>query len=250
MFDVESQRNSRGSKAQHPGLHGISQQTVRTDFIRKVYAIVAAQVCFTAFVAICCTHGPMAQPIMSWVSGHPAMYKWGTLIATMASMFALMANQKNHPLNLYLLGLFTLILSLNVGVICAMVSSIGLGHLVIQAAAITGALFMGLTIYTFTSKRDFSWMGAMLFPLLFALSLYGFAAMFFPSLRCGVMALVYPCFGALLFCAYIVYDTFMIIEKMGPDDYVAGAIQLYLDIINLFLYILQILLEMSKKNNN
>ena len=47
--------------------------------------------------------------------------------------------------------------------------------------------------------------------------------------------------GAMLFSAFIVYDTYMIMNRMGCDDYVIAAIELYLDIINLFLMILQLL---------
>ena len=40
----------------------------------------------------------------------------------------------------------------------------------------------------------------------------------------------------------IIHDLrYMILKRLGPDDWILGAISLYLDIINLFLYILQIL---------
>ena len=42
----------------------------------------------------------------------------------------------------------------------------------------------------------------------------------------------------LLFSLFIIYDTWLILNKFGPDDYIMASIQLYLDIINLFLYIL------------
>jgi FtsH-binding integral membrane protein len=72
--------------------------------------------------------------------------------------------------------------------------------------------------------------------------------------------MAFSLFGALLFCGFIVsraplpavprgssapllpctqiYDTNQIINKMGVDDYIIAAIELYLDIINLFMYIL------------
>ena len=51
--------------------------------------------------------------------------------------------------------------------------------------------------------------------------------------------------GAAVFCAYLVYDTWRLANQMNVDDYVEGAIQLYLDIINIFLYILDILKSMQ-----
>ena len=49
----------------------------------------------------------------------------------------------------------------------------------------------------------------------------------------------------ILTCIYIVYDTKMICEKLSIDDYVIGALMLYTDIIQLFLYILR-----ASGNNN
>jgi FtsH-binding integral membrane protein len=40
---------------------------------------------------------------------------------------------------------------------------------------------------------------------------------------------------------YIVFDTYMITSRLGYDDYIVAAIELYLDLVNLFLYILKIL---------
>ena len=53
--------------------------------------------------------------------------------------------------------------------------------------------------------------------------------------------------GALLFCGFIVYDTHMIMTHFGVDDYIIAAIELYLDVINLFQYLL-LLLTMGNNN--
>jgi FtsH-binding integral membrane protein len=46
--------------------------------------------------------------------------------------------------------------------------------------------------------------------------------------------------AVLVFCAFIIYDTDNIIKRFDYDDYVIASVDLYLDIINLFLYLLQI----------
>ena len=51
----------------------------------------------------------------------------------------------------------------------------------------------------------------------------------------------YSVIGSLLFCGYIIYDTHMIMRKLGVDDFIIASIELYLDLINLFLHILRIL---------
>ena len=46
---------------------------------------------------------------------------------------------------------------------------------------------------------------------------------------------------ALIFVGFIVYDTHMIMKHFGLDDYVIAAIELYLDVVNLFLFLLRAL---------
>ena len=47
--------------------------------------------------------------------------------------------------------------------------------------------------------------------------------------------------GALLFSLFIIYDTQMIMTTLSPEEYILATINLYMDIINLFIYILRIL---------
>ena len=54
--------------------------------------------------------------------------------------------------------------------------------------------------------------------------------------------------GTILFCGFIIYDTNNIIRKFGVDDFIIAAIELYLDVINLFLYLLALL--SGGRNNN
>lgn len=52
--------------------------------------------------------------------------------------------------------------------------------------------------------------------------------------------------GALVFCAFIIFDTQMILKRLSPEDYIIAAINLYLDILNLFIEILRILNHLNK----
>lgn len=52
--------------------------------------------------------------------------------------------------------------------------------------------------------------------------------------------------GAIVFSCFIVFDTHMLIHKLSPEEYIVAAINLYLDIINLFLEILKILDAMKR----
>ena len=53
--------------------------------------------------------------------------------------------------------------------------------------------------------------------------------------------MIYALLGAVLFSAYVVFDTFELIKRHSVDEYVWASVGLYLDILNLFLRLLDIL---------
>lgn len=61
--------------------------------------------------------------------------------------------------------------------------------------------------------------------------------------------LVFAAAGALLFCGFIIYDTHLLMHKLSPEEYILAAINLYLDIINLFLHLLRLLEAFNKKQS-
>ncbi|KAF8893485.1 inhibitor of apoptosis-promoting Bax1-domain-containing protein [Infundibulicybe gibba] len=124
----------------------------------------------------------------------------------------------SHPLNLVLLSTFTLMEAFTLGVVVAFYDN----AIVLQALLITLGVFLGLTLFTFQSKYDFSGMGPFLFGALVALCMTGLT-----------MDLIYAIGGCLLFSGYIVYDTYIINARLSPDEFIMGAISLYLDFINL-----------------
>jgi modulator of FtsH protease len=109
---------------------------------------------------------------------------------------------------------------------------------VFQAAAITGSIFVGLTAYTFISKKDFSFLGGIVYVGLFAVLGIMLVNLFVQS-EAATMAVSW--IGSVLFSLFILYDTSRILRTHASDEYVSGALSLFLDFINLFLFILRIL---------
>lgn len=112
-----------------------------------------------------------------------------------------------------------------------------------MAVVVTTVVCVGLTIFAFQTKWDFTMMGGVLFVCLLMFVLFGFVAMFFPG---RILTMVYSSLGAVLFSMYLIYDTQMMMggthkHSISPEEYVFAAITLYLDIINIFLYILSII---------
>jgi FtsH-binding integral membrane protein len=89
------------------------------------------------------------------------------------------------------------------------------------------------------TKYDFSGFAPYLMGGLWVLIITSFVAMFFPFNSFLQLILAYG--SAILFSCYIVFDTQQIIERMSPEEYIVASVELYLDVINLFISILRIL---------
>lgn len=208
---------------------------IRMDFLRKVYTILSLQIIITTAVSALFM---LCNPIKIFVHESPAL----VLISAIGSLILLLAlavYRHQHPVNLYLLFGFTLLESLSVATAVSFYEY----TIVLQAFVLTSAVFLGLTAYTFQSKRDFSKLGASLFAGLWILIIASFMRLFFYN---DTMELVFAGAGALLFCGFIIFDTHLLMHKLSPEEHVLASINLYLDIVNLFLYILRILDSMKK----
>lgn len=56
--------------------------------------------------------------------------------------------------------------------------------------------------------------------------------------------------GAVIFCGFIIFDTHLIMHKLSPEEYILASVNLYLDFLNLFLYVLRILQAMRREWTN
>lgn len=112
--------------------------------------------------------------------------------------------------------------------------------MVLQAAVLTCSLFGGLTLFACQTQIRFEFMQAGLYSALHLLIAWFFIQMLVPIDR-PIFDRVYGLVGALIFCGFILVDTQLICTRLGYDDYIVAAIELYLDLINLFLKLLRLL---------
>lgn len=106
---------------------------------------------------------------------------------------------------------------------------------VLSAAALTTAVTLALTAYVQRTGKDFSRMGGFLFGGLVIVLLTSIVALFVPALQIGVSAV-----AALLFSGFILHDTSRLLRG-EEDNYVMAACGMYLNVLNLFLAVLQLL---------
>jgi len=221
----------------YPGLSR-GENELRWGFIRKIYGILAAQIVLTTVVSAATV---LYEPINGLLRGNPGL----ALVLAILPLFLmcpLYYYQQKHPLNFIFLGLFTVCLSLSVGVACANTQ----GKIVLEALILTSGVVSSLTGYTFWASKkgkDFSYLGPVLFAGLVVLLLTSFIQIFFPLGPTSVA--IFGGFGAVLFSAFIVYDTENLIKRYTYDEYIWASVVLYLDILNLFLSILNMLKGMQ-----
>jgi FtsH-binding integral membrane protein len=109
---------------------------------------------------------------------------------------------------------------------------------ILTAGLLTVAIFGGLTAYVFISKRDFSFMRGMLTVGLIVVVVAALANFLLVSSAFGfaISAAV-----LLLFSGFVLYDTSNIIRHYPVNEYISGALALYLDAFNIFLALLNLL---------
>jgi modulator of FtsH protease len=123
-------------------------------------------------------------------------------------------------------------------IINAYISVFSNGHeLVMQAFTGTAAIFIGLSFYAITTKKDFSFLGGFLFAGILVAFLAGLGAIFFsiPALSLAVSAAF-----VLLMSGLILYETSQIVRG-GETNYILATVTLFVSIYNLFLSLLHLL---------
>ncbi|CAG4962923.1 unnamed protein product [Colias eurytheme] len=216
-----------------------SEQSIRKAFIRKVYSILMCQLLVTmGFIALFVFH----EPTKVFVRSNPYLF-WIALVVTFVCIIAMACCEnvrRTTPMNFIFLFIFTLAQSFLLGV----ASSTYEATEVFIAVGITAAVCLGLTLFAFQTKWDFTMMGGALVAASMVLLMFGLISIFIP--RNDIVRLVYASLGVLLFSMYLVYDTQLMMGgkhkySISPEEYIFAALNLYLDIVNIFLYILTIL---------
>ena len=203
----------------------------RRAFIRRVYTILSIQLLLTGSVsAFMILHVPTQVYVLT--HGWPVL---ASIFLSLGLILSLMCLKDREPINMYLLCAFTIVESFLVGTVTTAYCASGQRGIVLEAVFLTGVIFVCLTAYVYKSRADFSFLGAALYMGLGALVVWGMLAMAF-GIRTGY---VYALLGCIVFSGYVLFDTWLIMDKLSPHEHVLAAIMLYLDIINLFLYLLQ-----------
>jgi modulator of FtsH protease len=172
--------------------------------------------------------------------GIPAIaeYYWGLVILEFVLIFTIGFARNKPGLNMAMLFAFALISGLVMSVLVGRFISTGASEVVANAFILTTVAFGGLSVFAMNTTKDFTTMGKFLLITLIVVIVGSLLNIFWlhnPWMQVGIASV-----SAILFSAFILYDTQNIINGNYATP-VDGALALYLDFINLFTALLQIL---------
>lgn len=195
--------------------------------IRNTYTLLSLTLFFSAITGSIAM--AMNMPPMHWL-----LYLVGFI-----GLFFLTNMLSNSVWGLVAVFALTGFLGFNTGGIINMyLGAFANGHQIVTLAfGMTAAIFLGLSGYALTTKKDFSYMASFLFAGVIVVLIAGIANIFFqiPALALALSAVM-----VLLMCGYILYDTSNIVNG-HETNYIMATVALYVDIYILFLNLLQLL---------
>ena len=213
---------------------------VRKGFIVKTYGILLSQLAITCFFILLTFIPAIKQYVTGDLIQKPIILVFLIIFLIVTIVVCCVFSccretARTVPINYILLFSFTLCMSFYCFLLCSFYDT----SLVISAALLTFGATVGLTVYAAKTKTDFTFCGAFLFAFLFVLVL---TAILFWWVRFSVFFLM---LGVLVYSLYLIYDTQLILGnktfQYNVDDYCLAALNLYIDIIYMFIKILQII---------
>jgi FtsH-binding integral membrane protein len=206
----------------------------RATLVRRTYGLVFLSI----IVTMLGTAFGFTQPrLMQAVGAHPII----TFFCALAPLWMVMSKPREYPRNLILTFLFTFLEGIFISPWIYVYSSGGRDmSLVAQAGGLTLSAFAVLSLYAVVSRRDFSAWGSFFMVGLWVLIATSLLNIFFGN---TTTSLWLSAGTVLVFSGLLVFDTWRIVRsgQYGENDYVAAAVNIYLDLINMFLAILNLL---------
>lgn len=199
--------------------------------LKNTYMLLSATLAFSAVMAM----------VSMYLAVPPMTYMIAVIASMVLGMFVL-PRTANSSSGIGVIFLITGLLGFGLGAILSMYMALPKGPEIIATAfGGTGIIFLGLSGYALTSKRDFSFMGGFLFAGMLTVVIAIVANLFFamPALSMAISAAI-----IMLMSGFILFDTSRIING-GETNYIMATYGLYLSIFNIFISLLNLLGIMS-----
>lgn len=208
---------------------GLTQESVSVNFMKKTYQLLAASMLAAAAGAYVTM--PYAETVMQ--------YRWFIFGFELFMLFVGLGMTRNKPgLNLAALFVFTFATGVSLVPLLASLIGMGNGAVIGNAFLMTSVLFGALSLFAINSKSDYASWGKPLFITLIVVIIASLINMFL--LHSPMMHVLITAGILILFSFFTIYDT-QNIANGAYDSPVDAAVSLYLDFLNMFTALLQIL---------
>ncbi len=205
------------------------QEGASVAFMKRTYQLLGASMIAAAAGAYATM--PYAQTVLE--------YKWFIFGFELFMLFVGLGMTRNKPgLNLAALFVFTFTTGVSLVPLLARLIGAGNGGVIGNAFLMTAVLFGALSLFAINSRSDFSSWGKPLFITLIVIIVASLVNMFI--LQSPMMHVIITAGVLLLFSLFTIYDT-QNIANGAYDSEVDAAVSLYLDFLNMFTSILQLL---------
>ncbi len=210
--------------------------------MNKVYGLMSVAMVITGLVAWAVGTNP---DLLRAIFGTPL--RWVVMFAPLAVVFAFgaMLNRMSAATAQLVFYAYAALMGLSLSFIFAVYT----GTSIAQTFFVTAIAFGGLSLYGYTTKRDLSAFGSFLMMGLIGLIVASLVNLFLAS---GALAFAISVIGVLLFAGLTAFDTqniknaYIAHARMGDSEWMAksaimGALNLYLDFLNMFMFLLNFL---------
>ena len=200
---------------------------IKNKVLRNTYQLLAMTLFFSA-----------AMAGISMAVDPPPMTSLLASIGALLLVWFVLPRTANSSTGIFVIFGFTGLLGFGLGpMLNAYLSLPGGSQVIMTAMGGTGAIFLGLSGYALVTRKDFSFLGGMLFAGMIVVVVAALANLFFqiPGLQLAISAVV-----ILIMSGFILFDTSRIING-GETNYIIATAGLYLSIYNIFVSLLHIL---------
>lgn len=220
-----------------PGFSNLITSNLRLNFVRKVYSILSIQLLFTFLMVYISSNN---KSFLTFQLSNIGIFYFFTFLSII--MMIVLSCYRNLartvPTNYVLLSVFTFAEAYTVSTLCGLFE----GKIVAMAAFLTLGITIGLTLYAMLTKKDINYFGGIVMTITSVMFCMAIIMIF---VRNTGLEIVYTAAGTIFYGVYIIFDTKLIVGggrgEINIDDYILGAMTLYLDVIVLFIKILKIL---------
>ncbi|KGD87490.1 MULTISPECIES: Bax inhibitor-1/YccA family protein [Rhizobium/Agrobacterium group] len=212
-------------------------------YMLRVYNLMALGLAITGVAAYGTYALAVSNPAFAQLL-YASPLKWVVMLAPLAMVFFL--SFRVHKMSVPAAQMTFWIYAALMGLSLSSIFLVFTGQSIVQTFFVTAASFGALSLYGYTTKKSLSGFGSFLIMGLFGLIIASIVNIFLQS---SAMGFAISVIGVLIFAGLTAYDTQKIKEMYYDGDEVAvmgrkaimGALTLYLDFINLFMFMLQFL---------